>query len=97
MGVLPPDEAQSLLETRLAVLEVHIAEHRALLPELGRTLPRVFLIEGEYSLAMTTAEAEWTRQLLAGMADGSLSGMDGWRQYHATGHAPEEWLALEEN
>ena len=97
MGVLPPDEARRLLEQRVAALDARVAEGREGLAALLKTLPRVFLVESEYALAMLAAEAEWTRQLLKDIADGSLTGIDGWRQYHATGHAPEEWLALEEN
>jgi hypothetical protein len=95
MGVLPPDEVRTLLEQRVAALDARIAGLRGALAEHGRLLPRVFLIESEYSAAMLEAEAEWTRQLLKDMADGSLTGVDGWRQYHATGRVPEEWAALE--
>ena len=95
MGVLPPDEVRTLLEQRVAVLDARLAELRGTLAEHGRLLPRVFLIESEYGAAMLDAEAEWTRQLLKDMADGSLTGMDGWRQYRATGRIPEEWAGLE--
>ncbi len=95
MGVLPPDEVRTLLEQRVDALDARIAGLRGALAEHGRLLPRVFLIESEYSAAMLEAEAEWTRQLLKDMADGSLTGIDGWRQYHATGRVPEEWAALE--
>lgn len=95
MGVLPPDEVRPLLEQRIAALDDRLAEQRAVLAEYGPLLPRVFLIEGEFALAMLTAEADWVRRLLADMTDGSLDGLEGWRQYHATGRAPEEWTALE--
>ncbi|QMU69059.1 PadR family transcriptional regulator [Streptacidiphilus sp. P02-A3a] len=95
MGVLPPEEARTLLEQRVARLEADTAAERALLAEWGSVLPGIFLVEGEYALAMATAEAEWTKGLLRRMADGSLTGMDGWRQFHATGQAPPEWTELE--
>lgn len=95
MGVLPPEEARSLLEQRVALLDASVAAQQETLERCTDFLPRIFLVEGEYELAMTTAEAEWTRRLLADMSDGSLTGMDGWREYHATGRAPQEWVDLE--
>jgi len=96
MGVLPPDEARTLLEQRVAQLDASTEAERASLEHWSTVLPRVFLVEGEYALAMATAEAEWTRGLLRQMADGSLTGMDGWRQFHATGRTPPEWDDLDE-
>ena len=96
MLVLPPDEVRTLLEQRVALLDTQLTEQRGALTEYGGLLPRIFLIESQYSVAMLEAEAEWTRQLLKDMADGSLGGMDGWRQYHATGRTPEEWAELQE-
>jgi DNA-binding PadR family transcriptional regulator len=96
MGVLPPDEAQRLLEQRVAALDAEVSAQREALDGHARLLPRIFLVESEYGLAMMSAEAEWTRQLLKDMADGSLTGMDGWRQYHATGSAPESWETLQD-
>jgi DNA-binding PadR family transcriptional regulator len=95
MGALHPDEARSLLEQRAVTLEASIATRRELMEQYATVLPRIFLIEGEYSLAMAVAEARWTGRLLQDMADGSLTGVDGWRQFHDTGQAPQEWLDLE--
>lgn len=94
-GNLPPDEVVALLEQRLAALDAEVAAQREQQAELRKTLPRVFLIECEYGLAMLAAEAEWVRGLLKELADGTLSGADGWRQYHATGEVPVEWVGLE--
>lgn len=96
IGVFPPDEAMELLERRVAEQDARIADRREeLAAVLASGVPRIFLVESEYSLAMRVAENDWTRQLLKQMADGSLGGMDGWRQYHATGEAPQEWQELE--
>jgi len=90
MGVLPPDEAIALLETRLAALDAANAKHRRALGQLTQ-LPRVFLVESEYALAMRAAEAAWVRSLLAEIAAGTLSGVDGWRAYHETGQLPADF------
>lgn len=95
VGVLPPDEVVVLLEERLAKLDVQYAAGSAVLTQLGKTLPRLFVVETEYQLHMMAAQAEWIRGLLREMAEGTLTGLDGWRQLHATGETPEEWQKLE--
>lgn len=87
LAVLPPDEAIALLETRLAAVDAANAAHRTMLAELTE-LPRVFLIESEYALAIREAEATWIRSLLGEIAAGTLSGVDDWRAYHETGQLP---------
>ena len=89
-GALPPEEVQHLLTERLRRLEAELAEVRSELAALTPELPRVFLIEAEYAAAMRQAEAEWIRGLLSELADGSLSGLDVWRQFHRQAPAPRE-------
>lgn len=96
MGVLPPDETAMLLSDRLEKLEVQAAALRGALRKLYETLPRIFLADNEYQLHMIEAEAGWTRTFLKELAEGSLSGVEGWRSLHATGEVPPEWQALEE-
>jgi hypothetical protein len=66
-----------------------------MLAELSEALPRVFLIEGEYHVAMVRAEADWVRSLIKEIQDGALSGLAGWRSYHETGQLPAEFADLE--
>jgi DNA-binding PadR family transcriptional regulator len=94
MGVLSPDEVQRLLRQRLLTLEADIAGGQAALARLGQQLPRIFLIEGEYYLALQQAEADWIRSLLQEIADGTLPGVDLWRQFHETGELPAELREL---
>lgn len=91
IGVVPPEEAMELLRLRLRDLEVEATAQQAALGELTRTLPRLFLIECEYYLALQKAEADWLRGLLEELEDASLDGVKGWRIFHETGHAPEDW------
>jgi DNA-binding PadR family transcriptional regulator len=61
-------ELRGLLEARLATLE-------ARLPELEKTfpgLPRIFLIEDEYTAALMRAEIDWLRALLDDLRTGKL-------------------------
>lgn len=85
MPVLPVDEVVGLLEERVRELEVRTAGMRGALEKLTESLPRVFLVETEYQLRMAEAEAEYVRSLAGEIADGTLSGVDGWRRFHETG------------
>jgi DNA-binding PadR family transcriptional regulator len=95
-GVLGPDEVRGLLETRLRALDAQVAAEQERLAAHSREIPRVFLVEAEYYLAIRKAEADWVRSLLAEMADGTLSGMAEWRQFHETGELAPEIAELAE-
>ena len=97
VGVLPPDEVIALLERRLRTLDLEIEAERAGLAQAAEQVPRVFLIESEYAVAIRGAEADWIRSLLAEMAGGRLEGMAEWRRWHETGGAPPDWTRLWED
>lgn len=90
MVVLPPDEVIDLLAVRLARLEQTIAARRAELAEMKREVPRLFLAEDEYALAMLEAEATWIRALWNELASGTHPDVAGWREWHRTGQQPPE-------
>ena len=94
LGVLSPDEAIALLGQRLRALDEDIAAQRALLEQAAKDVPRIFLIEGEYALAMRSAEADWVRGLLAELVGGTLPGVAEWRHYHETGGVPPQWTEM---
>jgi DNA-binding PadR family transcriptional regulator len=94
LGVLPPDEALDLLKKRHETLDDQIDRDRTALEGFRSRLPRVFLIEAEYALAMKQAEAAWVAGLHHELKTGSLSGAAEWRQYHETGTAPPEWAQM---
>jgi DNA-binding PadR family transcriptional regulator len=91
-AILPPDEVIGLLRDRLKVLEASNAEYQADLAGLGAQMPRLFLVESEYYLALRRAEEEWVRGMLKELTDGSFPGIDAWRRFHETGQLPEELL-----
>ena len=95
-AVLPPDELIGLLQQRLDALEAANAGHQAQLTALANQIPRLFLIESEYHLALRRAEAEWVRGLLKEFTDGTFPGIKEWQLYHDTGKGPEDILALVE-
>jgi DNA-binding PadR family transcriptional regulator len=80
--VLPPEDAAALLAQRCNHLEIEIAQLRSVhqLSE-QRGLHRLFLIEGEYLLAMREAELAWARKLAEEIASGTLEGVDQWAAF----------------
>ncbi|HET8523428.1 MAG TPA: helix-turn-helix transcriptional regulator [Thermomicrobiales bacterium] len=83
LGVLPPDEAAALLTERVQQLDQDIASDRAIIDQaVAEGLPRLFVMEGEYELAIRRAELDWTRNLRDQIASGSLEGLDQWRAFH---------------
>jgi transposase len=94
--VLSPRELTDLLKLRLDALEAANAEHQAGLETWGAGLPRLFLIESEYHLALRRAETEWVRGLLTEFTDGTFPGLADWQKFHDTGELPAEIQALAE-
>lgn len=96
MMVLPPDEVVALLRARLAELEETVAARRTELAAARRNVPRLFLTEDEYSLAMLEAEAAWVRSLGDELATGSHPDVAAWREWHRTGAVPPDLAGLAE-
>jgi DNA-binding PadR family transcriptional regulator len=95
-GILPPDEVIGLLTARLATLDKANAAHQDDLKRWMERLPRVFLVESEYQLAMRVAQSQWLRGLLTELVEGTISGVDAWRRMHQTGQTPPEFDELDE-
>jgi DNA-binding PadR family transcriptional regulator len=95
-AILPPDELAGLLRQRLDTLDAANAQQQAELETVETQIPRLFMIESEYHLAMRRAEADWVRALLKEFTDGTFPGLDDWRQFHKTGQLPDDVLALVE-
>jgi DNA-binding PadR family transcriptional regulator len=96
VAVVSPDEVMALLTQRLGTLDEQITEHAAALDQLGKEIPRLFLVEAEYDLAMLRAEAAWVRGLLHEIESGSMPGLAAWRAFHETGELPPEIFELTE-
>jgi len=90
LGVLSPARALELLRDRVAALERAIADVRAELAGLT-WLPRLFLLEAEYHLAMREAELAWVRGLVAELEDRTFPDLDGWQYVHDTHEWPPEF------
>ena len=92
--LLSPAEVRALLRSRLEKLEASLKARRAVLAEAGAEIPRLFLVEGEYALAMTKAEVSWVRALLDELSSGKYPDLAAWQTWHATGQVPARWAEL---
>jgi DNA-binding PadR family transcriptional regulator len=90
LAVLDPADVIGLLRQRLEWLTETVEALTAELQEAS-TVPRLFLIEDEYRIAMTRAEADWTRSLLDELTAGTFPHLDAWRSFHETGELPTEF------
>lgn len=74
VGGLAKEEVVHLLQLRLVGLEARIAAVDTQLKSLTTDLrlPRLFLVEGEYGLAMDRAEVEWVRGMVREIQEGKL-------------------------
>lgn len=96
MGVLGPAEAMELLERRLATVEADVAARREGLAAAAAEVPRIFLVETEYELAMRSAEAAWVRALVAELRSGTYPNLADWRAWHETGELTPAFTELME-
>ncbi|ACU72130.1 transcriptional regulator, PadR-like family [Catenulispora acidiphila DSM 44928] len=94
--ILPPAEVTELLQARLAALEEGISARKHALAKTLETVPRLFLVEDEYALAMVEAEAAWVRGLLGELTSGTFPDLDAWRGFHEGAGWPAEMLELHE-
>jgi DNA-binding PadR family transcriptional regulator len=83
MACLPPDEVLGILRERVAGLESAVPELRAALAGYTEHVPRLFLVEDEYDIALREAELAWLRSLVAEIESGRFPGIDEWRHRQA--------------
>jgi DNA-binding PadR family transcriptional regulator len=96
LAALPPTEVVELLQTRLDFLEASIAAHRKSIQHAGTEVPRLFLIEDEYTVAMAVAEAAWVRSLLEELVSGTYPDLARWQAWHQSGEMPADLAELAE-
>src|SRR5690348_5693230 len=70
LAVLDPDDVVDLLRHRLDVLDTEITTRREQLAAHAARIPRLFLVEEEYDLALRAAERDWVRGLLGEITGG---------------------------
>ncbi len=83
--ILEPDEVRAQLEHRVERLTAKVAGTKAAIARI----PRIFVLEEEYLLAVWRAELRWLRGIIESLRDGELSWTEaGLRTYLQTGQLP---------
>lgn len=95
LAALAPHDAQAVLAQRAQRLTESITAQRAVVESAAATVPRLFLLEEEYRIAMAEAEAGWLRALLDELSAGTFPQLDAWRTFHETGDVPAEFMPPE--
>jgi DNA-binding PadR family transcriptional regulator len=81
---LPPDEAVALLRQRADALDLRLDQLEAAAASAEkRGIPRLFMIENDYVIAVLRTEVEFTRRLVAEIESGEMDGLDEWRSWYA--------------
>lgn len=93
-GALPPEQVTELLGQRLRNLRFQQKAVEAMFEEAKTVkLPRLFMIEAEFSAALLKAETAFVEELLRDLRAGSLGGYAMWQRMHELrrdGVPPEE-------
>ncbi|GAA4078132.1 PadR family transcriptional regulator [Nonomuraea soli] len=83
IGVLEPEIVLRLLEERLMRLTQQVQGQEAMYESaLKDGLARLLLIEMEYVITLRRAELAWLRELVGQLRDGTLEGLELWREWH---------------
>jgi DNA-binding PadR family transcriptional regulator len=96
LSALPPAEVLALLRERVEHLQAELAERRAEFEREARAVPRLFLIEDDYELAVLEAELAWVRGTADELSAGDYPGQAQWAAWHETGEVPADLAALAE-
>lgn len=81
---LPPEEARAELELRKQRLSADLAEARAALAAIPPELPRLFLLEEEYRIALLDAEVAFLSGVIEDLHAGRLTWSEEWLRQVAT-------------
>jgi DNA-binding PadR family transcriptional regulator len=90
---LTPEEVVELLDRRSAALATALAKTEAGLEDVGKVVPRLFLLEEEYLCAVLRAELGWVRGIADDLRSGRLTWTEAWiREIAERLTTPEEPL-----
>jgi DNA-binding PadR family transcriptional regulator len=77
--LLEPEDARAQLTSRSAAIRESVRETKAAGDQArGFGLPRLFLVEDEYRIAMMEAELTWVDALVEALASGELTWSEAW-------------------
>lgn len=78
LALLTPEDALRQLEMREVALSKKLAHMNAEMGEAATSVPRLFLLEGEYLCATLETELNWVRSLIADLRDGRVTWNEEW-------------------
>ena len=81
---LPPDEARAELQLRVQQLSADLAEAQGALASIPPELPRLFLLEEEYRIALLDAEVSFLSGVIEDLKAGRLTWSEEWLRQVAT-------------
>jgi DNA-binding PadR family transcriptional regulator len=89
LPALPPDDVVDLLVERAGRLEFELAEAHASRELVEKKhFPRLFWVEAEFRTVLREAELGYVRRLVREITNGTLEGMDWWREVHGADGGP---------
>jgi DNA-binding PadR family transcriptional regulator len=86
---LEPDDARAQLELRAERLEAALGATERELQSVPAGLPRLFVIEEEYRMAMLRADLDWTRGAIEDLREGRLDWSEEWLREIAEKFVPQ--------
>lgn len=95
LAALSPNDVADLLRRRIERLTESVDALRAELAHAA-DVPRLFLIEDEYRIAMMQAESKWTQSFLDELSADTLPHLAVWQHWHESGSVPAEFTELAE-
>ncbi len=90
LGAIAPDEALTLLHLRHDRLTTRLVQLERDLVGWATSVPRLFLLEDEFAVAVMRAEAEWLRDVVAELEAGTFPGVAEWGAHHRAAAAAIE-------
>ena len=83
VGLLPPDDALTVVGQRCAAVDEQLTALAVLLERLaGMGLPQLAWIELDYRMAMLRAERAWLTWFATATREGTVGGYDNWEEHH---------------
>lgn len=89
LGAVSPDEATTLLRDRVERIARDLGDARTALSSYAARVPRLFLVEDEYAIAVRAAEVTWLQNLVGELENGTFPGIEEWRRVQAELLPPE--------
>jgi DNA-binding PadR family transcriptional regulator len=95
LPALTPERAVELLEARIVRLDREVERVHVDLARSAAQVPRLFLIEADFYVASLSAERVFVAGLIEEIKNGTLDGLEFWKEFHAARAAGEPLPPLE--